>query len=410
MYASKTKQPSQGRRSRLDAHEGGTASGYSTGQTQASGPRSQPPGGADISEETLPPFGAARAKRIVEVPKEPHLHNSAGWNRNAEHILDYFLYQEVPGLTPEVRALLVDRVLAKMDEVKEMKRWLFEREENPFSYMPYLTEVVECISRYKLKKIKSYTRWIRPKSYYHLQVLQQDKLNECPHLQFAGHPKEDEELPSTVSLRTITQTFEAAQKNPKISTENFRRARDNLVKNLKVHGLTVKAKVIASIKSRTPTQPPQPSPKAEPKPTHGGGDGLTWAETMEKQEEQWNRARGKANKRRRESSQSRGPPPNRKPVPYPLLDDKDRREACIRLYEVVREMDGNQSEWIFKILRHHLSDKTCTKKDVIHLSNLLFASLNEYHFTAGCRAYSTVSMILPSKIEDQLPPEEDYLP
>ena len=62
----------------------------------------------------------------MEVPRPPHEHDSAGWNRNVEHILDYFLYQEVDSLSPEERADIVDWVLAKMDEPDEMKLWFFK--------------------------------------------------------------------------------------------------------------------------------------------------------------------------------------------------------------------------------------------------------------------------------------------
>ena len=62
----------------------------------------------------------------MEVPRPPHEHDSAGWNRNVEHILDYFLYQEVALLSPEERAGIVDKVLAKMDELDEMKLWFFK--------------------------------------------------------------------------------------------------------------------------------------------------------------------------------------------------------------------------------------------------------------------------------------------
>ena len=113
----------------------------------------------------------------MEVPKEPHLYDNAGWNRNAKHIMDYFLYKEVPRLLPEARARIVDKALAKMDELDEMRTWYFKKEVEPLTYMPYISDVVERMSRYRLTDILSYTRWIRAGSYYHLQIVKQEKLN-----------------------------------------------------------------------------------------------------------------------------------------------------------------------------------------------------------------------------------------
>ena len=79
----------------------------------------------------------------MEVPRPPHEHKSADWNRNVEHILDYFLYQEVPSLSPKERAAIVDKALAKMEELTEMRHWFFKWEKDPLGFMTYLAEVVD---------------------------------------------------------------------------------------------------------------------------------------------------------------------------------------------------------------------------------------------------------------------------
>ena len=75
-----------------------------------------------------------------------------------EHILDYFLYKEVTSLSPEERADIMDKALAQMEELDEMKLWFFKQEKQPLSFMPYLAEVVDRVSGHHLTNIHLYTR------------------------------------------------------------------------------------------------------------------------------------------------------------------------------------------------------------------------------------------------------------
>ena len=258
-YASKASQPhSRGRESRRDMHEGRTPS------TGYGGPRSK---GREASQKPQSQSGtsasttlSARAKRIVEIPRPPHEHDSAGWNRNVERILDYFLYQEVASLSPTERAIIVDKVLAKMDELDEMKLWFFKRERQPLSFMSYLAEVVDRMSGHHLTDIRLYTRWIRPGSYYHLRILEREELNRCPHLQHVGPPRSDVELPSITSLRTHKRSFELLDADPQTPLEAFRKARHNLWKSLILHGKAQEAREVSRKKFPSGRKLPPPPP------------------------------------------------------------------------------------------------------------------------------------------------------
>ena len=162
-YAGKASQPPpQERESRRDAHKRRTPpNSYSALRKKVKNasqrPQSQSGARTNISSSAIT---SAQAKRIVEVLQPPHEYNSAGWNQNTEHILDYFLYKEVHSLTPEERAKIVDDMLARMDELDEMKLWFFKWEKWPLSFMTYLSEVVDRFCGYQLVDICLYMRWI----------------------------------------------------------------------------------------------------------------------------------------------------------------------------------------------------------------------------------------------------------
>ena len=384
-YASKASQPhSQGRESRRDAYERrAPPTGYSALRRKGKEASQRP-----LSQSTAPSsaISSARAKRIVEVPRPPHEHDSAGWNRNVEHILDYFLYQEVDSLSPEQRAGIVDKVLAKMDELDEMKLWFFKRERQPLSFMSYLAEVVDQMSGHHLTDIRLYTRWIQPGSYYHLRILEREELNHCPHLQHAGPPRSDVELPSVTSLRTHRRSFELADANPQTTIEAFQKTRHNLCKSLILHGKNQEARELAAKKAPSGHKAPQPPSSAEPKgatsavPTHRGGDATSWAATMDKEDKErergWDKPRARSHKRRQEASRSRSAP-ERLSLSFPLQSDEERKQACESLYEVVRAINIIQRSWMFEIIMARLINDQCSQGDMVQFTNLLLASVAE---------------------------------
>ena len=421
-YAGKASQPPpQGRESRCDAYEESTSShSYDAlrrkGKETSSRPQSQSGAHPGTSSSTAT---TAWAKRIVEVPQLPHEHNSVGWNRNVEHILDYFLYKEVTSVSPEERAGIVDKVLAQMDELDEVKLWFFKWEKQPLTFMAYLSEVVDRVSSHQLTEICLYTKWIRPGSYYHLQILRREELDSCPHLQYAGHPRPDVELPSSISLRTHRRTFELADANPQTNMETFRKARHNLWKSLTLHGKTQEAWEVAGRKNPSGLKPPWPAPSEEPQratptaPTHRGGDATSWATTMEKEDErqkrEWEQPHSKSHKQRQEACRSHVVS-ERTPAPFSLQSDKERKKACNSLYEAVRAINIIQSSWIYKMIMAHLVNDDCTQGDVVQFSNLLLTSITEYHLTASVWPYSSVGLILPKEIDWRLPHISEYMP
>ena len=116
------------------------------------------------------------------------------------------------------------------------------------------------MGRPTLTKMRRYTLWIKPSSFYHLRIYQLRELKKCPHLVNLDPPKLDLEAPSMTSLRTHEASFEVARKNPQINPEAFQKARDKYSDALKLH----RHHVTAAAMRATPPQ--------RGVPTTGGGD------------------------------------------------------------------------------------------------------------------------------------------
>ena len=126
--------------------------------------------------------------------------------------------------------------------------------------MTYLTKVIKKVGGPTLTKMRKYTLWIKPGSFYHLRIYQLRELKKCPHLMNLDPPKLDLDAPSMTSLRTHETTFKVARKNLEIDPEAFRKARDKYSDALKLHGCHMTAAAVRA------TLPPRGVP------TTGGGD------------------------------------------------------------------------------------------------------------------------------------------
>ena len=130
----------------------------------------------------------------------------------------------------------------------------------------------------------------------------------------------------------------------------------------------------------------------------------------EEREQGWDKPHARSHKRRREASRSRSAP-ERLSLPFPLQSDEERKQACESLYEAVRDINVIQSNWMFEVVMARLVNDRCSQGDVVQFTNLLLASLTEYHLTASVRPYSSVGPILPKEIDsNRLPDISEYMP
>ena len=65
---------------------------------------------------------------------------------------------------------------------------------------------------------------------------------------------------------------------------------------------------------------------------------------------------------------------------------------------------------MFEMIMARLVNDQCTQGDMVQFTNLLLASLTEYHLTASVRPYSSVNPILPKEIDKRLPNITEYMP
>ena len=172
--------------------------------------------------------------------------------------MNWFLYNEVEDLSNERWAQIKLQAIDHMSH--HMGDWQFKKEWQPLWYMTYLTEVIKKVGGPTLTKMRKYTLWIKPGSFYQLRIYQLRELKKCPHLMNLDPLKPDLETPSMTSLRTHETTFEAARKNPEIDPEAFWKAQDKYSDALKLHGCHTTA---AAVKAT-------PLPRGVP--TTGGGD------------------------------------------------------------------------------------------------------------------------------------------
>ena len=125
----------------------------------------------------------------------------------------------------------------------------------------------------------------------------------------------------------------------------------------------------------------------------------------EKQKQEWEQPCATSHKRRREASRSRAVTECTS-FPFPLQFNEKRKKACHSLYEAVHAINFMQSNRIYKMIMACLINNECTQGDVVQFSNLLLASMTEYHLTASVRQYSAG----PSHphITEYTPPEDEF--
>ena len=282
---------------------------------------------------------------------------------------------------------------------------IFKKEEKPLWYMGYLMESVRYFGGICLETMGGYTQWIKAGSYYHLRVWKLKQLWECPHLQDLDPPRQNQLPPSVSSLKMHEATFEVARKNPKVDPKVFKKAKDNYMEFLQLHGkwhqaATIKSisgpdqkpSISSSVSGRDYTRTSTASLQAEASSSdsssrteeehdtdqtipmevvplaHGGGDGHLWGNQVE--EEDWEKQGPScySHKQRHEVSM----PWSyymRSMVPFPM-NDEAWDSACDKLFKEASTLSKEGSKWIFMILRHQFTSK-CPEIDIVCLTNLL---------------------------------------
>ena len=75
---------------------------------------------------------------------------------------------------------LRDKVLEHLFQCQD--KWRSIKENDPIQYMPYMEEHFYAATGIRLKGLAECTRWIKRGSYYHGVVARKWQLHKCPHL------------------------------------------------------------------------------------------------------------------------------------------------------------------------------------------------------------------------------------
>ena len=107
------------------------------------------------------------------------------------------------------------------------------------AYGAHLNDFFQEVHRYRLLGLDSYVAWIKPGSWYHKSVLDNEQLNHCPHLMHAPPPAQGVDRPSESTLRSHRASYEQAL--VKGSDRQIAKWRKTYASTLRLHGLHIEA-------------------------------------------------------------------------------------------------------------------------------------------------------------------------
>ena len=121
--------------------------------------------------------------------------HSGRWRKDLEHVLKVYYKHNLQAPFREaewvwVRELFFDRFIPKKDEVLAIK------EESPLEYMALIAEEFYRATGLHLHELLEFTLWIKRGSYFLGLLVEQDQVQECPHLIGAPLPRWPQPKPS----------------------------------------------------------------------------------------------------------------------------------------------------------------------------------------------------------------------
>ena len=235
--------------------------------------------------------------------------------------------------------------------------------------MPYMEEQFYAATGIRLEGLAECTAWIKHSSYYHSVVAQRGQLDRCPHLAGIKPPRGPQMMPSE----------------------------SRLVSQRKPH-----TPVTSSSAPAIEASAPQGATADVPAPmeTWGAGDGCSWAEQTE-DEDDFKRCRPA----KRPWSQSRKCE-NRPTYPFQLQDEEGRYTSAQQIYRHL----GQQP-----LARHNVATMGITHlhpemlpRDARSLGNQVLCMIAEYHLASHAQDSSSLSPVLPEAATELLPPVDKY--
>ena len=177
---------------------------------------------------------------------------SQGWKKDLERIFRVYYEYNCTSLKEarwnKIRDKVFDHLLPRQEELRRIK------ENDPLRYMPYMKEQFYAATGIRLEGLAECTAWIKRGSYYHSVVAQGGQLDRCPHLVGIEPPRGPQMMPSESSL--------VSQRKP-----------DTLATSSSAPAMEASAPQGATADVPAPME------------TGGAGDGCSWAEQTEDEDD-----------------------------------------------------------------------------------------------------------------------------
>ena len=257
-------------------------------------PSGMPHHAAPASTPGSTPRQCSGSMRAPRDPLECVAHyRSQGWRKDLDLIFRAYYNYNFSSFKESEWSKLRDKVLDHLLPCQD--EWRSIKKNDPLQYMPYMEEQFYAATRIRLKGLAECTRWIKRGSYYHSVVAKKGQLHKCPHLVGIELPREPQITPS--------ESHQASQKKAEAP---------------------VASSSAPVIKASTPQGATSDVPA--PMETGGAGDGQSWVEQAEAED---NFKRDRPAKCCRLQSRRWEDRPT---LPFLLQDDKGRCTSAQELY------------------------------------------------------------------------------
>ena len=138
----------------------------------------------------------------TRAPKDPlrpvARFQSQGWKKDLDHVFQVYYKYNFTSLKEagwnKIKDKVFDHFLPRQEEWRRIK------ENDPLRYMPYMEEQFHAATGIRLEGLANCTAWIKRSSYYHSVVAQRGQLDRCPHLVGIKPPRGPQITPSESCL------------------------------------------------------------------------------------------------------------------------------------------------------------------------------------------------------------------
>ena len=315
---------------------------------------------------------------------------SSGWKKDLEHVLRVYYKFSIASFKEAEWTKLKEKFFEYFFPLKEEAVGLKER--CPLDFMAYVEDHFYKAMGLHLNGLRSFTGWIKQGSYYHRLVVQQGRLQECPHLVGVPLPRWPQVTPSESCLES----------QMKVDTQTPSSSRPSVGATAAPSAETPVTEAPAE-ETLGAAAPVAPSGTPAPMETGRAGDGQSWAEQVEAGEDE---AFQRSRPMKCTWSQSRRCEP-RLPLPFPLQDKEGRHAAIAQLYDHAAEQPAAHHNVASRGIMHLHLDMLPQK--AMCLGNQVACMIAEYHLTASARGQSSLPPIIPQEAAPLLPPLKSYV-